>query len=370
MIKWTLNQFRKLRMYLRADDPDAEENKSDFSRLSKASTKSKSTKSKNRGAEKAGLFAAVGAFLMLNSSPAHAGIDGILNKLVGKFAEMFEPLISAVMGAFSSVINLFNDQATGGMTAAFTKGFDTQLALTKEVANDRISAATEPPPQMCESDQNAIGIVDSANVSRELAGNLVANMADDYLQMKALPGKGIFKLNGNELIKKYSNDFGFTKLLETPLVSGKNIETANERITAKDKIDMAVYSAMDTVDLPSSTETVSNQKRYLRQVSKVNTIATARMVLTENMADRVVTPGASESHMSLLEKEIDRTFGNETYRADLASYADSVPLAAEMNKNLAMSNKLSIMTLKKLDQLTQLEALKLIDQVGANNANG
>lgn len=325
------------------------------------------TSSSGKDIARTGGFAALFGFLLLGSAPAQAGIGSILNSLVSKFAAMFKPLIEAVMTAFSTVMNLFSNKALGGMTTAFSKGFDTKLQFDKEIQDNKIGAATEPPPQMCASDSNAAGIVKTENNSKELAGNLASRKGDVYESMRAYGNNGAFKAVGLSMVNKYSSKEKYQELFDTPLTSGENITSAKGRVLATDMVDMTVYSAVDSVDMPVNTDTPSDKKKYLKAMSKVGRIEVARSVLTQSLSERVVVPGDTHSNNSLLENEINRTYGGSEWRGELASYADSTPLIAELNKQVALSNKINLMQLNKTDQLAQLSALQLIELVGQSN---
>lgn len=377
MLKIIIWPLIKLRTYLRADDPQASENQKveptsvKVESTNKSGTEHFDKQAKTKTVAKSGLFAGIGAFLLLASSPAHASISSILKQLVDMFAKMFKPLIDGVMGAFSSILNLFTDKTQGGLTTAFAKGFDAQMGLAKEANNDRVSAATEPPPQMCASDSSAVGITSSQRQSVTLSKNLASKYSSDYLQIqnKQYGGDSAYSIYGKDLMSKYGDDMGFSKLFGIQLASADKISNAEERVLAKDKIDLATYSAMDTLDIPQNTQLESDQKKFLRSMTQVNHIELARSILLESFASRVVVPGANESHTSALEKEVDRTYSSQSYRGELSSYADSTPLVAELNKSLALGNKIALKTLQQTDKQLQLMAVQLLNSTQeVNNA--
>lgn len=357
-----MNFFTKIRMYFRKDDPDAIENQSEDQNV-KSNNRVTGKDKNDTSVGRTGVAAGIVGLLALTSTPAHAGISSILKQLVSLFEDMFRPLIETVMGTFSSILNLFTNQAVGGLTTAMTKGFDFQIQSQKEINNNKVGAATEPPPQMCESDTNAKGIIKAESNAVELAANLSDKSFDIYNSL-GQANQGLFEVLGQNLVNKYSDKNEYRKLFNTPLVMGGNISNAEERIRAVDAVDLATYSAVESIRIPHDTSSVSGQKAHIRAMSRINKIETARQILLKRVSSRVVVPGDSESSTSVLAKEVERTYGGDTWRADVSSYADATPLLAEACKNISLSNKLLLKQYESTECLAQIAALQLMEQVG------
>ncbi|MFV8384176.1 hypothetical protein ACNO5E_08765 [Vibrio parahaemolyticus] len=359
----------KIRLYLRHDDRDADENKvnaTNAGSVEKAKPIDTDDNSDKAGLGRTGAVAAVVGALAFASTPAHASINGILKKLVSMFADMFKPLIEGVMGAFSSILNQFTDQSTGGLTAAMAKGFDVQLQANKEISDNVLSAAIEPPPQMCASDTSAKGIIQTEGNSTELASNLSSKAFDIYTALSQA-NTDTFEVLGKQMVEKYSNKEEYRELFDTSLVMGSNISTAKERVRGVDSVNMATYSALDSIKVPYDRTTVSGKKAYLRSMSAINKVETARQVLLKNLSNRIVVPGDTESSRSLLETEVNRTYGGEAWRGEIASFANPTPLIAEACKLLSLNNKLLLAQYDQTQQANQISALQLIDQVGSQH---
>jgi hypothetical protein len=113
----------------------------------------------------------------------------------------------------------------------------------------------------------------------------------------------------------------------------------------------------------ASSKSKANQTAYIRQSARAARLEIAKAPFYEAIAERVKAENG-ESKLSLMQREIDRTYGGESsWRDEIQQYAAPTPLLAELNKQQALSNYLLFELLKKTQQSNLLIASQNIDRL-------
>lgn len=311
-------------------------------------------------------FVATIAMASTYSPPAHAGIDSILSSLVGKFKSMFEPLLNNVFGIFGEMLNAGQADSSAAVIQASAKGTDIITKAIQEATNSRMQVATALPPNYCESDDIGKAINNATTSSQITTDHLGSQSANIYNYDTA----GIY----NSRIATIGSRYASGTMKNQHIKVGKNLaksklETTEEHKAVIDGIDVMTANVTNTIDL--NPEHATSSKNIERQYYLDNSGRAARLELNKAtyfsaMASRV-TSDNGESKISLIEKEIARTYGgNGTWRDELLQYADPTPLLAEANKQLSLTNYLLFEQLKLTEQQNLLLATSTIEQMIKN----
>lgn len=308
-------------------------------------------------------WAAAGALATIAyaySPPARAGIGDIAKQLTNQFEKMFEPLLSGVFSAFGKIINAGQSDSSSAVVKSQAQSADMIINANREIANQRIELASMPPPNFCESDDLGIAsakihISSQSTLDRILSesGNMYGNNNTLYLtKISGIPAR--YSPNGprpNEHIQLSRK------------INQNKLEDADAKAFI-DGVDVLTAKKMESINLNPAHAASTNkieQLNYIEQSGKASRLELSKATFLEVLTDRTISANG-ESKLSLMEKEIARTYGGESsWRNDIANFADPTPVLAELNKQQSFTNYLLLEQLKKTTQQNLLIASQNIE---------
>ncbi len=299
----------------------------------------------------------VAAMALTYTPPANASISSILNSLVGKFEDMFGPLLTKVFGAFAEIINGAQADGSAAIVQSVATSTEALINANKEIANNKISLASMPPPSHCESDDIGMAMRTVSSSARATSDNILANSSKLYF-----PSDLPYATRVSNIASRYSDN---EHIAISKNVSHDKLEDSQVKAMI-DGVDVMTASKMEQIKLdPSLANSASpaKQKAYLVQSSRAARLEIAKAPFYEAIGERVKASNG-ESKMSLMQKEVDRTYGGEgTWRKEIQQYADPTPLLSELNKQQSFTNFLLLEQLKKQQQANLLIATQNIDNL-------
>ncbi|MEZ8238657.1 MULTISPECIES: hypothetical protein [Vibrio] len=300
---------------------------------------------------------ALAAAAFTYSPKANAGLDDIINQLTSQFEEMFEPLLSSVLGGFGKILNAGQSDGSSAIVKAISTSGDMQIKALTEAANNRLTMASMPPPNHCESDDIGMASKNSNQSSNLTLRELSKTSVKNY-EPNSIP----FSVRISGIANRYSNNEHIT--MSTALSSTK-LDSSQVKMMI-DGIDVLTAKQTDSISLdPAMANSESNVSRteYLLQSAKAAKLEVSKGAFYDAVADRTVA-SHGESKLSLIEKEVDRTYGGgSSWRDDLLNFGDPTPLLAELNKQVSLSNYILSESLKKTSQQNILIATNNVDTI-------
>ncbi|MFA0229663.1 hypothetical protein AB4491_11835 [Vibrio sp. 10N.261.45.A7] len=291
------------------------------------------------------------------SPPANAGLGDMIKQLTNQFEEMFQPLLDATFGTFASLINAAQSDGSSGVMQSVAQGSDMIVKATQETANNKIAMASMPPPMHCESDDFGVASR-NANISAKLTSDGIANESAKLYKPNRIP----YTTRISNLATKYPEQEHIT--ISKSLSSTKLDDSGVQAMI--DGVDVITSHATEKIKLDpnmASSSSKFQRSEYISQSGKAARLEVAKAPFYDAIAERT-TSSHGESKLSLVQKEIDRTYGGESeWRSALSEYADPTPLLAELNKQTSFSNYLLAETLKKVSQQNILIATQNIDKI-------
>lgn len=291
------------------------------------------------------------------SPPANAGLGDMIKQLTNQFEEMFQPLLEATFGAFASLINAAQSDGSSGVMQSVAQGADMMVKATQETSNNRIAMAAMPPPMHCESDDYGVASR-NANISAKLTSDGIANESAKLYMPNRVP----YTTRISNLAAKYPEQEHIT--ISKSLSSTKLDDSGVQAMI--DGVDVMTSNVTENIKLDPNMATSSSKfqrAEYIAQSGKAARLEVAKAPFYDAISERT-TSSHGESKLSLIQKEVDRTYGGDSeWRSALSEYADPTPLLAELNKQTSFSNYLLAETLKKVSQQNILIATQNIDKI-------
>lgn len=313
-----------------------------------AEHKPDSTSDSGNNATKWIMGTALATTALMYSTPSRAGIEGILNSLVAKCEEMMKPMLEGTFGGFGSLINGGSADASSAVVQAIGTSTDGIIEATKEIANNKIGLASMPPPNYCESDE----IGKASKVLSQSATQTMDELVATSASLHNTTDNRLYATKISNIASRYNKESGQqNRHIQMASIINKSKISSEEEVKAFiDGVDSMSVEATSKIRL-SEASTVSNSGRrkafYVAESGKAARLELAKGVLFQTLSERMVAE-SGESKTSLLEKEVERTYGGEgSWRSELLNYADPTPLLAELNKQQALTNYLLLESLKK-----------------------
>lgn len=320
----------------------------------------------NQDQGKAGMWVAGVALVAAGasfSSPAQASIGGILDSLVNKAQEMLKPLLESTFGAFGSLINSGMQDSSSAIVQANATGADSLVQAMKAIADNEVALESLPPPSYCESDEigaasNKIGTSSQMTLDSLVRQSALTHSSSD---------NQIYSTKINGIAERYGpNSEAPNRHIElASILSSNKVESQTDVKAYVDGVDAMSSSAMKKIQLdPTLASSTSglDRARYVEQSGKAAKLELAKGVMYESLSERMVSE-SGESKLSLMDKEVDRTYGGEgPWRNELLDYAAPTPLLVELNKQQAFTNYLLLEQLKKVSKQNLIIAAKAIGE--------
>lgn len=312
---------------------------------------------------KSGVWFMAGAVVVAGltvSKPAHAGLDGILNSLVSKFSDMFDPLLNNVFGGFGELLNAGTADSSAGIMQSVAASGDVQIKALQEIDNARVMSATEPPPDFCLSDELGAASKVAGQSSQKTMDSVMAGSSNLYDEKVGSYTTGITSIS--QRYQEPGLENGHIKMASK--LSQSRISDSTDQKAIVDGLDVMTAGAMDGIQLNSAdANSTSNKRRayYLQNSAKAARLEIAKSAFASSLADRVTNEDGM-SKFGLIEDEINRTYGGDgNWRNDIVGYADPTPLLSELNKQQSLTNYLLFESLKKMDQQNLLISTNIIE---------
>lgn len=262
---------------------------------------------------KYGTAAVVGAAVLggaaVYSPPAHAGIGGILNSLVSKFRDMFEPLLNGVFGNFSDILNLNSNQNAAKTINALSLSSDGIVSAISATEEHKLRLATAPPPDYCASDELGLAS-NAASESTKAAFKRLASESSAVYQdgTSATP----YSVQIRSLAQKYSSP----DKRETLLSIGHQLQSSKltDPKAVIDALDLMTSHLTDSIDLNPALANGNaiNQKQFMSSSAQAVRLEIAKAPFLSAIAEK--SPGSDgHSEQSLIEEEIRRTYGGRDH---------------------------------------------------------
>jgi hypothetical protein len=291
------------------------------------------------------------------SSSANASIGSILSSLVDKFKDMFEPLLNSVMGDFGALLNMGQSETTTKLIQANAAGTDNIIQALQKIDDAKVRRSTAPAPDYCNSDATGIG-AKSANRGAQRAVDSISTQSIATYSNGLNKGMYTNKIAGvAESVATNNNHLTLGANLQKSKLS-----SSADRQNALTSVEIMTAPAMNSISLKPEDAMSSNRLAktdYLNNSSKAIRLELAKNAFFTAIAERASSKNG-ESKLSLIEKEVERTYGGEEWRKECNDLADPTPLLIEANKQMAFGNYVNVEILKKLEQQNLLLATATI----------
>ncbi|MEM0550320.1 MULTISPECIES: hypothetical protein [Aeromonas] len=325
-----------------------------------------------RKVNKAALIAAIaGAGLLLPRTAFAGWMDDLANKLMSGITSAIKPIFDTfgkvLAGDFGAIFDKTSEKVTiaiGGMT-------DVLGTVITDAENNRVKQDTKPAPDECASDligkestqaQNRAtvhAVQESVSVSNRImtssAGAGRATLQQIQGRYGEIPKESInptLALSKHNIVDKAELD----KLRES-----KNIMAGDTAYVGSQEL------IKTTLNQYGERAGLDAQARVMAKNLRLQVCLDPQIQM---LAARDGTQG--ESKMSLLQKEIERTYGSDEdgWRKEINLAASSVPLLKDLAKQISLQNKLmleQLMLSERQGLLTSVSILEKMDQNRTDN---
>ncbi len=312
------------------------------------------------GAEKTA-FITAGIALIAGASTfypkeAYAFCGGIQAEFEQEIIDgLTEPFADAVNDIFDGFLDVF-DQITGAasslLSSTVTSSADALNAVSKAIAENQAKAAAAPPPDVCGSDASKDTVLraKSAQGPEQIRFDVIAQDAILSTDADVWP-KYFEDLSSNPIELKMSMNYGFASKQKSdndpaPTDSKKYTDnfyllTIGETQSNRRSVQFAATKQQGS----AQTNYGYDQQQNIAFSSARAQIATHGLAIGRAARGSETEPGVLDA----FEKELRRTYSNESWREQVRSFADPTPGAIELILQTSFQNSIL---------LEQLEAMK------------